>query len=205
MKNILIACEFSGIVRDAFIARGHNAWSCDLLPSEGRQANHLTGDVRHAIDGNLFRFSHAVDCRTGRQPVLLKWDLMIAHPPCTHLAVSGARWFKDKREEQEAALLWWRRCLTRQFHALHWKTQSQSFRRESGNQIKSSSLGNSATARPKRHVFGLRICQSSCRPTSLTVVRRAFTSLRPVRIAGKSAVGLCSASLRRWRRNGRIS
>lgn len=104
MKNVLIACEFSGIVRDAFIALGHNAWSCDLLPSDGRQANHLTGDVRPAIEGDLFRFPHAVDCRTGRHPILLKWDLMIAHPPCTHLAVSGARWFKDKREEQAAAL-----------------------------------------------------------------------------------------------------
>jgi site-specific DNA-cytosine methylase len=81
----LIACEFSGIVRDAFIAAGHDAWSCDLLPSE-RRGPHMQGDVRDAV-------------RFGGQ-----WDLMVAHPPCTYLAVSGARWFKDRRPEQEDAL-----------------------------------------------------------------------------------------------------
>lgn len=81
--KVLIACEFSGIVRDAFAAIGHNAWSCDLLPSE-RPGNHLQGDVRDAIS--------------------LNWDLMVAHPPCTHLAVSGARWFKGKQKEQAEAL-----------------------------------------------------------------------------------------------------
>jgi site-specific DNA-cytosine methylase len=82
--NVLIACEFSGIVRDAFTARGHNAWSCDLLPSE-RNGAHIIGDVLETV-------------------CFPKWDLMIAHPPCTHLAVSGARWFKDKKEEQEFAI-----------------------------------------------------------------------------------------------------
>lgn len=81
--RVLVACEFSGIVRDAFAARGHDAWSCDLLPSE-RPGNHIQGDVLEVLkDG---------------------WDLLIAHPPCTHLAVSGARWFKDKRAEQEDAV-----------------------------------------------------------------------------------------------------
>ena len=81
--RILIACEFSGTVRDAFAARGHDAWSCDLLPSE-RPGQHIQGDVL-AVIGN-------------------GWDLMIAHPPCTHLAVSGARWFTGKIAEQAAAL-----------------------------------------------------------------------------------------------------
>lgn len=81
--NVLIACEFSGRVRDAFIARGHNAVSCDLLPSE-RPGPHVKGDVLALL---------------GRD-----WDLMIAFPPCTHLAVSGARWFKDKKREQAEAL-----------------------------------------------------------------------------------------------------
>jgi site-specific DNA-cytosine methylase len=81
--RVLVACEFSGTVRDAFRERGHDAWSCDLLPTE-RPGNHIQGDVYDLL------FHH--------------WDLMIAHPPCTHLAVSGARWFKDKREEQEDAL-----------------------------------------------------------------------------------------------------
>ena len=84
--KILIACEFSGIVRDAFRAKGHDAWSCDLLPCESDPAFHIQGDVLGYLRGNP------------------PWDLMIAHPPCTHLAVSGARWFKDKRVEQDMAI-----------------------------------------------------------------------------------------------------
>lgn len=80
---MLVACEFSGIERDAFRARGHDAVSCDLLPSE-RLGPHIQGDVR---DVDLTQF-----------------DLMIAHPPCTYLAVSGARWFAERRCEQAWAL-----------------------------------------------------------------------------------------------------
>ena len=76
--KIIIACEFSGIVRDAFAARGHHAVSCDLLPSE-RPGEHYQGDVRDILNDG--------------------WDLMIAHPPCTHTAVSGARWFKEKQAD----------------------------------------------------------------------------------------------------------
>lgn len=83
--RVLVACEFSGIVRDAFIAAGHDAWSCDLLPSE-RPGPHIMGDALVAAH------------RSG------PWELMIAHPPCTHLAVSGARWFADKQDEQQWAL-----------------------------------------------------------------------------------------------------
>lgn len=81
--RVLVACEFSGAVRDAFTRRGHDAVSCDLLPSE-TPGQHHQGDVRDILaDG---------------------FDLMISHPPCTHLAVSGARWFKDKQVEQAEAL-----------------------------------------------------------------------------------------------------
>ena len=83
MAKVLIACEYSGIVRDAFVAAGHDVTSCDLLPTE-RPGKHYQGDVFGILNDG--------------------WDLMIAHPPCTHLAVSGARWFKDKRKEQEEAL-----------------------------------------------------------------------------------------------------
>lgn len=84
MPRILIACEFSGIVRDAFINKGFtNTWSCDLLPTE-RPGNHIQADVLTILDQG--------------------WDLMIAHPPCTHLAISGARWFKEKQAEQKLAL-----------------------------------------------------------------------------------------------------
>jgi len=73
-----VACEFSGIVRDAFAARGHDAWSCDLLPTE-RPGNHIQGDVLAILgDG---------------------WDLMIAHPPCTYLSRAGARWWKTPGRE----------------------------------------------------------------------------------------------------------
>lgn len=79
--RVLVACEFSGIVRDAFIAKGHDAVSCDLLPSE-RPGFHIKGDVLRFLDG---------------------WDLMVAFPPCTDLAVSGARWFKDKNQSPAIA------------------------------------------------------------------------------------------------------
>ena len=81
--KVLIACEYSGIVRDAFLTRGHDAISCDILPTE-REGPHIEGDVLDVLNEN--------------------WDLMIAHPPCTHLAVSGARWFKNKVEEQKESL-----------------------------------------------------------------------------------------------------
>lgn len=67
--KILVACEFSGVVRDAFINKGHNAWSCDLLPTQ-KPGPHICGNVLEILDEG--------------------WDMMIAHPPCTHLAVSGA-------------------------------------------------------------------------------------------------------------------
>lgn len=82
--RVLVACEFSGIVRDAFRGAGHEAWSCDLLPTE-RPGAHIRGDVLEILDED--------------------WDLMIAFPPCTHLAVSGARWFKGKEIEQNGALV----------------------------------------------------------------------------------------------------
>jgi site-specific DNA-cytosine methylase len=81
--KVLVACEFSGIVRDAFIARGHQAISCDLLATE-RPGPHWECDIREVKMGGF--------------------DLMIAHPPCTHLAVSGARWFAGKQKEQAEAL-----------------------------------------------------------------------------------------------------
>ena len=85
--RVLVACEYSGRVRQAFRERGHDAWSCDLLPAEDSQEFHMQCDVRD------------VPMAYGDT-----WDLMIAHPPCTHLAVSGARWFKDKAAEQSEAL-----------------------------------------------------------------------------------------------------
>jgi site-specific DNA-cytosine methylase len=74
--KVLVACEYSATVRDAFRALGHDAWSCDLLPTDGDPEWHLIGDVLEVIEDG--------------------WDLMIAHPPCTDLSVSGARHFAAK-------------------------------------------------------------------------------------------------------------
>jgi site-specific DNA-cytosine methylase len=76
--KILIACEFSGIVRDEFIKKGHDAISCDLLPSE-KLGPHYQGNVLDILNE--------------------RWDLMIAHPPCQHLCVSGARWWAEKQKD----------------------------------------------------------------------------------------------------------
>lgn len=82
--RVLVACEFSGTVRDAFISKGHDAMSCDFLPTD-KPGPHYQGDVLDLLYED--------------------WDLMIAHPPCTYLAVSGARHFKNRLPEQKAALM----------------------------------------------------------------------------------------------------
>ena len=81
--RVLVACEFSGIVRDAFIEAGHDAMSCDLLPTEA-PGPHYQGDVRDVLYAG--------------------WDLMVAHPPCTHLAVSGGPWMEEKRQDGRQAV-----------------------------------------------------------------------------------------------------
>ncbi|WP_028467970.1 hypothetical protein [Neptunomonas japonica] len=82
--NVLVACEFTGVVRDAFISCGHNAMSCDLLPSESNAGPHYQGSV-FDLD-------------------LTSYDLVIAHPPCTALCVSGNRWYSNSEERYQAAL-----------------------------------------------------------------------------------------------------
>jgi hypothetical protein len=94
--NVLVACEYSAIVRDAFLEAGHYALSCDLLPSESNKGDHWHGDVMNCL-------YHTDD-----------WDLIIMHPPCTHICVSGNRWYgkgqdyHSKRIEavEWTALLW---------------------------------------------------------------------------------------------------
>lgn len=92
--NILAACEYSGAVRRAFALRGHHATSCDLLatdlPCEGVNEDHYQGDLQHCISDAANRFHF--------------FDALIAFPPCTRLCVSGARWFKDYKQEQEDAI-----------------------------------------------------------------------------------------------------
>lgn len=95
--RVLVACEFSGIVRDAFTACGHYAMSCDFLPTESKGL-HYQGDVRDLLRKD--------------------WDLMVAHPPCTYLAVSGARWFKDRMPQQREALDFVRELLNAPIHRI---------------------------------------------------------------------------------------
>ena len=87
-----LALDADPEVRRAFAARGHDAWSCDLLPTEGIPDFHIQGDCLSLLNQD--------------------WDLLIAHPPCTHLAVSGARWFKEKQQEQLEALEFVRKLLS---------------------------------------------------------------------------------------------
>lgn len=79
--RVLVACEYSGRVREAFRARGHEAWSCDLLPAEDNSPYHIQGDALEVIGYG--------------------WDQMICHPPCTYLTNSGERWMKGNRERQD--------------------------------------------------------------------------------------------------------
>ena len=81
--KVLVACEFSGIVREAFKAKGHDAWSCDLLPTE-IPGQHIQGDVLEILNDG--------------------WDMMIAHPPCTDLACSGAKHFYKKQKKQDEGI-----------------------------------------------------------------------------------------------------
>ena len=74
--KVLVACEYSGIVRDAFTIKGHDAWSCDILPTDNPNGNHYEGDVKDILYND--------------------WDLIIAHPPCTYFANSGVRWLYEK-------------------------------------------------------------------------------------------------------------
>lgn len=85
--RVLVACEFSGTVRDAFLSRGHDAWSCDLLPDEQRSNRHIQGDARAILNDG--------------------WDLlMVAHPPCTRLCNSGVRWLSVPPPSRTAEALW---------------------------------------------------------------------------------------------------
>lgn len=87
MARVLVACEFSGTVRRAFASRGHDAWSCDYLPSEDRSNKHIVGDARELLNDD--------------------WDLlMVAHPPCTRLCNSGVRWLSKPPKGKTLEQLW---------------------------------------------------------------------------------------------------
>lgn len=94
--KVLVACEFSGVVRDAFRKKGHNAWSCDLVETDNGLLNHVVGNVLDVIDED--------------------WDMLIAFPPCCHLAVSGAKHFREKQadgRQQKAIVFFMQLALAR--------------------------------------------------------------------------------------------
>jgi len=84
--RVLVACEFSGIVRDAFFEKGHDAWSCDFLPAENNSNRHIRGDVRDILNDG--------------------WDLIVAHPPCTRLCNSGVRWLNKPPPGKTVDQMW---------------------------------------------------------------------------------------------------
>lgn len=109
--RVLIACEFSGVVRRAFVKRGHDAYSCDLLDSDDGEPSYGLPDIQpgRSLDGKHYKCDVLLCLNDGYSP---PWDLIIAFPPCTHLAVSGARWFKDKVIEQKEAISFFMRFLS---------------------------------------------------------------------------------------------
>ena len=92
--NVLVAFEQSGAVRRAFRLKGHNAWSCDIMPARDNSKFHLQCDVKEVL--------------------YYQWDMMIAFPPCTYDAVSGARWFKEpvRRRKQKQSVMLFRQLLS---------------------------------------------------------------------------------------------
>lgn len=87
MAKVLIGCETSGIVRDAFLARGHDAWSCDILPADTATNRHIRGDIRDVMMAE-------------------EWDLAVMHPPCTRLCNSGVRWLSAPPPGRSLADMW---------------------------------------------------------------------------------------------------
>lgn len=136
MNRVLIACEYSATVRDAFRAKGFDAWSCDLLPTEGDPRWHIQGDCL-ALLGE-------------------RWDLLIAHPPCTDLAVSGARHFAAKIADgrQQRALDFVQALLDAPIPHIALENPISVISRKSASRIRLFSLGSLGMAKPRQLAFG---------------------------------------------------
>ena len=102
--NVLIACEYSGKIREAFRAKGHNAWSCDLLPSDDNSPYHYTGDCFNLLNDLEPDNPHFQNAFVGQS--MPKWDLVIAHPPCTYLTNAGVCWLHKDSAKQTAKERW---------------------------------------------------------------------------------------------------
>jgi hypothetical protein len=178
--RVLVACEYSGVVRRAFLARGCDAWSCDLLPSEDGSNRHIRGDARDLLhDG---------------------WDLlMVAHPPCTRLCNSGVRWLHapppGKTAEQMAREL-------REGAALFGAFWNAPIPRVAIENPVMHGHAKRLIQNYAEPAFGCVAFRRCGRRRSSAVVKRACIACRRARRAGRSGRAFIPASLRRWPSNG---
>jgi hypothetical protein len=178
--RVLIACEFSGAVRNQFANRGWDAWSCDLLASES-PGKHYRGDVSDI----LHEF----------------WDLMIAFPPCTHLCVSGARWFKEKRLEQKQALAFVRLLLSAPIPHIALENPVgviSSKIRKPDQIIQPWQFGHGETKSTCLWLKNLPLLI----PTKIVAGRRGFTACHPDPTGRVNAAGHFRELPERWPNNG---
>lgn len=182
IMKILVACEFSGVVRRAFRALGHDAWSCDLLPAEDGADEHLQCDVLGVLHNG--------------------WSMMIAHPPCTYLAVSGARWFKDRRTEQAAAIEFVQRLMDAPIARIAVENPVSVLStaiRKPDQIIQPWQFGHGETKTTCLWLRGL----PKLVPTDIVTGREARVHhMPPVRTAGRSGVAPTPALQQPWPTNG---
>ena len=152
---MLVACEYSARVRDAFRSCGHDAWSCDLLECEGNPQWHLQQPVESVLPNG--------------------WDLMVAHPPCTHLAVSGSRHFHRKQQQQAEALNFVRLLMAAPIDRWCIENPVSVISTAIGPPSKLFSRGSLVMAKPKLLACGLKICQCLSQLKSLMDVKPKCT------------------------------
>ena len=175
--RVLVACEYSGAVRDAFRAMGHDAMSCDLLPTDV-PGPHYQGSVLDVLDED--------------------WDMMIAFPPCTHLAVSGARWFAAKRADG-------RQQMAIDFFMALANADIPKIAIENPVCIMSTQWRKPDQIIQPWPACGSRVCRSCAPATSWTDANNASGNCHPPRTAGRSEARHTKASPMRWHNSGGTS
>ena len=180
--RVLVACEYSGRVRDAFRRLGHDAWSCDLLECEADPTHHLQCSIEQVLtDG---------------------WDLMVAHPPCTHLAVSGSRHFHRKQREQAEALNFVRLLMDAPIPRWCIENPVSVISSAIAPPSRSSSRGSSAMVKSRPHACGSTISRSSSPRTAWRAARHGSITCRQGPTAGKSAAAPIKALRMPWQTSG---
>ena len=180
--RVLIACEYSGRVRDAFRRHGHDAWSCDLLECEADPHWHYQAPVEDLLANG--------------------WDLMIAHPPCTHLAVSGSRHFHRKQREQAEALDFVRLLMAAPIDRWCIENPVSIISSAITPPNRLFSLGNLVMVKLKQHAYGLRTFHHSSPRRWWKAVKPRCIGCHQVLIAGRIAAAPIKALLMPWGCNG---